>query len=277
MSEYTFPLTGPISLECKFGFGTLTVHAVPGLTEALVEAAAREADSAALSRLDVSLKGSTLVVSGPRPNTGWFDLPSFIGRHDESDALDITVRVPSGTPVKCGTYRADVTLDGSFGATDLASGTSEVKIGEVDGELRVRSGAGPLDVARITGSLTVKAGASDIRVQQVGSEAELAFGTGSVTIGQIGGAVRARSGSGSVDLGSVRGDVDVVTGAGSLTVGIESGVQAKLDVVTGMGQLHSDLPIAQAPSNGPAISIRARTGRGDVTVRRSAAPTAAAS
>lgn len=271
MTDQTFPLSGPISLECKFGFGSLTVQAVDGLTDAFVGAVARDPGSDILNRLDVSLDGSTLVVAGSRPTGGWFDLPSFMGRHDERDAVDITIRVPTGTPVKAGTFSADITLDGRFGDTDLASGTSEVRVGTVDGELRVRSGAGPVEADRVSGALTVKSGACDLRVGAVGASAELAFGTGSVTIDHAGGPVRVRSGNGSVELGGVRDDVDVVTGAGSLTLALDPGVQAKLDVVTGMGRLHSDLPVSKAPSAGRAVTIRARTGKGDVLIRRAKA------
>jgi hypothetical protein len=48
-------------------------------------------------------------------------------------------------------------------------------------------------------------------------------------------------------------------------------VAARLDVMTGSGQLRSDLPVADTPNPAArAISVRARTGSGDVHLVRAA-------
>ncbi|MCW2521899.1 MAG: hypothetical protein JWO63_234, partial [Frankiales bacterium] len=60
--------------------------------------------------------------------------------------------------------------------------------------------------------------------------------------------------------------------AGSFTVGLPPGRHARLDVVTGHGELRTEMPLEDsAPSDGaPPFTIRARTGRGDVTIQRAA-------
>ncbi|MDQ1690222.1 MAG: hypothetical protein QOD87_330, partial [Pseudonocardiales bacterium] len=41
MTIQTFPLSGPINLQCRFGFGSLTVRAEDGISEASVQLTAR--------------------------------------------------------------------------------------------------------------------------------------------------------------------------------------------------------------------------------------------
>jgi hypothetical protein len=83
------------------------------------------------------------------------------------------------------------------------------------------------------------------------------------------GAVRSRAGSGSVRVGAAHGDVDLTFGSGPITVGVPEGVAAHVDVTSGSGQVHSELPVEQAPrTSDRSISVRARTGSGEVRLRR---------
>jgi hypothetical protein len=63
------------------------------------------------------------------------------------------------------------------------------------------------------------------------------------------------------------GGLELTTGSGQLRVGIHSGVLAELDVSSGSGRAHSDLPVGGSPSQGEAaLRVRARTGSGDALV-----------
>jgi len=63
----------------------------------------------------------------------------------------------------------------------------------------------------------------------------------------------------------------VVSGSGGLEIGLPTGVSAKLDVHTGSGRVRSDLPIEDAPREAKSkITVRARTGSGDVRLFRAA-------
>jgi hypothetical protein len=87
----------------------------------------------------------------------------------------------------------------------------------------------------------------------------------------IRGAVRSRCGSGTARLGEVHGDVDLATGSGGLEIGLPIGVTARLDVHSGSGQVTSELPIDDKPTSAEdAITVRAKTGSGDVRLFRAA-------
>jgi hypothetical protein len=83
--------------------------------------------------------------------------------------------------------------------------------------------------------------------------------------------VRLRTGAGSARIANAQADVDLTSGAGGLAIGLPAGQQARLDVVTGSGQLRTDMPVEQSRAgDGRAVTIRARTGSGDVTINRAA-------
>ncbi|HZE66177.1 MAG TPA: DUF4097 family beta strand repeat-containing protein [Sporichthyaceae bacterium] len=262
----SFPLTGPIDAVVRLGRGSLTVHTREDLTEAIVQLDPRGGDGDVLDHFTVELQGHTLCVLGPRQG-GVPDL--FGGRRKGS--VDVVVEVPSGTALKLSTMDADVTVTGRCGRADVATGSAGITLDTVDGDLRLRYGSGESSVEAVHGSVQVKAGSGSARFGEVTGGLHCGFGSGSLDATVVRGDLRSRSGSGHVSVGAVHGDVDVATGSGGFTLGVPTGVAARLDVTTGSGQLHSDLPVEQNASPGARpITIRARTGSGDVRLTRAA-------
>lgn len=262
-----FPLSGAVSLDAKVGVGSVTVHARDELTEAAVTVTPRDAGSDVAERTRIDLVGSTLTVHVPKLG-GVLDL--FGGRMSRA-ALDIEVIVPSGTPLKINSYGADVTVTGRCGSTDIGAGSSRTELEYVDGDLRLRYGSGPARVGRVTGPATIKSGSGDVHIEEGAQRVVMACGSGTLEIGVAHGPVWMRAGSGQASIGVAEADVDLATGSGGLEVGLRPGQTARLDVTTGSGQLRSDLPLKDArPATGSVITIRARTGNGDVRVGRSA-------
>jgi Putative adhesin len=267
MTTTTFAITKPISLVGRIGHGSFRVTALDGLTEASVTLSARTEPSEILDRTTVELRGTTLQISSPRQG-GVFDL--FGGR--TRDAIDVEVTVPSGTPLKISCFTADVTVTGRCGNADIASGASEVDADYVDGDLRLRYGSGNCHVERVTGSVQTRSGSGSARFGEVGGTLTSACNTGRLDVGIARGAVRFRAGSGAATLGAIYDDVDLASGSGELRIGVPAGVSARLDLTTGSGHVEPQLPISQKPEGGGrAITIRARTGSGDVHLFRAAA------
>ena len=70
---------------------------------------------------------------------------------------------------------------------------------------------------------------------------------------------------------SPHGEVVAETGFGNVEIGVADGVAAWLDLHTSFGAVHNELEAADRPEPGEdAVEIRARTGYGDITIRRSA-------
>ncbi len=270
MPTTTFPLSGPTDLELRVGSGSLTVQAREGLTEASVTLEPRVADSDIVDRTVVEMRGSTLCVISPRQG-GIFDLPILGGRRHDRNAMDVTVAVPSGSDVKATTFTADITVDGRCGSADIASGNAAISLDDVDGDLRLRYGSSACQVGRVRGSVELRSGSGDLRCGEIGQELSAMRGSGALEVAAVHGPVRTRSGSGSTTLGEVHGNVDIASGAGALTIGIPAGRPAKLDLTTGSGRVDSDMPLDEKPASaGEAITIRARTGSGDIRLFRAA-------
>jgi hypothetical protein len=106
----TFPLSGPITLDCRLRFGSVTVHAQDDRGDASVTLRQRDTGSEVAAATTVELRGHTLVVHAPKPRGTIFDRPLLGGRYQQREAVDIDITIPSGTAVKIVAGDADVAL-----------------------------------------------------------------------------------------------------------------------------------------------------------------------
>jgi hypothetical protein len=235
MSTTTFPLAGPINLLVRLGRGSLTIRAEDDCTEAAVSITAEAEDL--VESISVELRGPTLSVIAPR-SAARFDRSRFTGSGRRRRAgVDVSITVPSGTAVKLTTATAGVRLTGRCGGADIAVGSSSVVLDHVDGDLRLR------------------------------------LGHGDATVGQVSGSVVLRAAAGDASIGAVHGEVDLASGSGRLEIGLPTGQRARLDITTGSGSVRSELPVDAAPTGDgaqPVITVRARTGSGDIRLFRAA-------
>jgi Putative adhesin len=228
---------------------------------------ARIAGSEILDRATVELRGSVLQISAPRQG-GIFDLFGARTR----DAIDVEVTVPSATPIKVSSFTATVVVTGRCGTADIAAATAEVTADWIDGDLRLRTGSGTCRVERVSGAVQARCGSGTTAFGEVGGALSFACGSGRLDVSTVRGAVRFRTGSGGATLDEIHDDVDLASGSGELRIGVPAGVCARLDLTTGSGHVDSQLPIeASSAGAGRAITIRARTGSGDVHLFRAAA------
>jgi hypothetical protein len=249
MIDKSFPLSGPIALDCRLEAGSLTVHAVEDAQQARVVLTPRQGSPDLSELYQVELVGDTLSVRGEH-NRGW----GLLGR-GEHDAADVVVELPAGSTARLRVGSAGVSTRGRLGDTDIACGSARVAVERVAGSLRIRGGSGSVEIG------------------EVAAAAAVSLGSGTVQIGVAHGPVRVKSGSGGAVIGAAGGDVEVTSGSGEITVGLPPGQPARLDVLTGSGRLRTEMDVSDhAPAAGSApITVRARTGSGDVIIRRSAA------
>jgi hypothetical protein len=269
MTTKTFPLDAAINLLGRIGHGSFTVTEQDDLTEATVTLAPRGKNSDLLESTLVEMSGRTLSVQTPRQG-GIFDL-GLLGGRSRREAIDITVTVPSGTAVKISAVTADITVTGRSGSADIASGSSTISLGDIDGDLRLRYGSGTARVGNVSGSVEARSGSGDAFFGEIGGALSAGCGSGNLEVVSVRGAVRSRAGAGAASLGAVYGDVDVARGSGTIAIGLPAGQPARLDVTTGSGRVNSELPIEDAPTTKLSpITVRARTGSGNVRLFRAA-------
>ncbi len=266
MTTQTFAVDRQLKLVVRIGHGSLRVTAVDGLSEATVTLSVRSGPSTVIEQTTVELRGSTLQIATPRTG-GIFDL---IGGRTQ-DAVDIEVTVPSGTPIRIGSFTADISLLGRCGGVDLGAGVTEFTAEQIDGDLRLRYGSGNSSIQRVTGSATVKSGSGVAHFGEVGGSLTSACGSGRLVVDTARGPVRFRTGSGEAELGAIFGNVDLASGSGALSIGVPAGVVARLDLTSGSGHIDPQLPVSAKPDRERgSITIRAKTGSGDVRLFRAA-------
>lgn len=265
----TFPLSGGINLSLRLGHGTALVQAMDDLTEATVEITGGPGTDDLVERMTVEMSGPTLTVHAPRQG-GLADLIAP-WRPQGKAGVDVVVTVPSGTALKAATFTASVTVKGRLGGADVATGSGAIMLDEIDGDLTLRYGSADSSTERVTGSVVVRSGSGNARFGEVLGDLVSGCGTGRLEVGSVRGTVKARAGSGEAHLDAVHGDVDLASGSGPMSIGLPAGVPVKIDVMTGSGSVNSELPIEERPATHTgAITVRARTGSGDVRLFRAA-------
>ena len=264
----TFPLTGPINLSVRLGRGSVVVRTADDLETATVELAPHPGAEVLAGQFTVELVGRTLTIAAPREG-GLADIVSR-WRQRSRDGVAVTVRVPTGTALKIATSEAPVTVTGRCGVGDIATGSAAVTLDHVDGDLRLRYGNGGSRVDRVSGSVVIRSGSGEAHFGSIEGSLEHCCGRGQLDVGEVHGAVRSRNGAGSCRLSAVHGDVDLASGAGAMSIGLPAGAAARVNATTGSGRVHSDVPIEDRPkpAAGKTISVRARTGSGEIRLFR---------
>lgn len=184
--------------------------------------------------------------------------------------LAVTISAPESSTVSVRTGAGDVKVNGRAGRTFARTGSGDVRIGKIDGDADVATGSGHVDLDIISGGGRVRTGSGSIAIAGLQGPANITSSSGAITLGEVSGDLTLRSGTGSVRVDDAKsGSFQITTGSGELILRVHPGVTAELDLSTGSGRAHSDLPVSPTrPPTDPELVIRGRTGSGDVLVTR---------
>ncbi len=182
--------------------------------------------------------------------------------------LVVDVTAPTGSRVDVHAGSARVTVTGSAGNVGVRTGSGELNVAAVDGDVDIATGSGGVTIGPVTGRSRLRAGSGRISVASVGGPSEVKAGSAEVRFGAVHADLSARTGSGDLIVADAHGGrLDLKSGSGGLRVGVHAGVGAELDLSSGTGRAHSELPVASAPpEKRPTLVIRGRSGTGDVLV-----------
>jgi DUF4097 and DUF4098 domain-containing protein YvlB len=243
MSEQQFATPQPVRLEVRIAVGDVRVATVDGdKSTVTLEGSQKVADATR-----VEFTGDRLVIEQRRKS-----LVSFFERSDEP--LHVQVGIPHRSRVEIVTASGGATLDGSFAALQMKSASGDLVVaGELEGDARAETVSGDVRLPRVAGDLTVRTVSGDVEAQSV---------DGSVSVKSV---------SGDVHVGSLRdGKVTVKSVSGDVELGIASGTTLDLDARSASGDLGSEVPLSDTPSDngGPTVVIRSNTVSGDFRVFR---------
>lgn len=213
---------------------------------------------------------------------------------------DLRVMVPRGRAITVHLAAGATEVSDVDGAIHVASSAASIRSRGTRGALKLEAGSGTLDVADASGSVDLETGSGRITAAGVrGNQLKIDAGSGSVNVSDVdvatlavdvgsGGIemdgarspdVKLESGSGSIRAaltGVVRA-LRIETGSGSVALRLPANTSAELDVETGSGGIHSDIPIQVTRSERSHLigrmgdgqgRIRIETGSGSVTLQR---------
>lgn len=151
-------------------------------------------------------------------------------------------------------------------AVTVETGSGDVLVEELTGDVDARTGSGDVDLARLAGHVEVDTGSGDVSLCDVSGNVVAETGSGDVqATGSTSRMFDATTGSGSVIV-EMAGDfdrLDAETGSGDVLLTVPAG-DYDLQLDTGSGDVDVDPSVKEDPGADSCIS--AYTGSGDVTI-----------
>ncbi|XVQ13039.1 DUF4097 family beta strand repeat-containing protein [Spirillospora sp. CA-255316] len=144
-----------------------------------------------------------------------------------SGAIEVTIKLPTGSQVQAKTASAELRAIGRLGEVAFDGAYDQIKIDEAAG-LRLTATDGDVEVGRLRGPAEISTLRGDIRIAEA---------TG--------------------------GTLVLSTQSGDISVSAAAGVSASLDAGTGRGRVSNALK----NDGSPRLDIRATTSHGDITAR----------
>jgi hypothetical protein len=265
----TFDTPQPITATVEIVAGTIQLVASER-TDTVVEVRPRDEsrpqDVKAAEQVRVDFRNGTLSVVSHRG----FSFP-------RRGAVAVDVALPAGSRLQASVVSAQLRADGEYadckvasvsGAVAVESATGNVKVENVSGDISVQVAKELASVSTVSGDATFGELQGDIKFQAA---------SGSLSVGRLEGSLNAQTASGDVTVTTaVNGNISVQTSSGEVGVGIAEGTAAQLDLRTKSGRVRNSLQVSDGPADGDeTLVVHARTGSGDVVVRRATGPAAA--
>lgn len=215
----------------------------------------------------------------PDPITAILDIASGRIRLVAADRADTTVSVRPADPGKGRDVKAAEKTDIEFADGVLRIRTAEPKnqllgpTGNLDvtvelpagSRIQARTGSCELSGVGRLGDVVFEGAYRHIKVEEAAS-LRLSAVDGDVEVGWLGGPAQISTARGAIRIDEVaQGAVELSTQMGDITVGAAAGAAATLDAGTGHGRVHNALKNTDGAA--AALTIRATTGKGDITAR----------
>ncbi|BBY17604.1 DUF4097 family beta strand repeat-containing protein [Mycolicibacterium litorale] len=195
--------------------------------------------------------------------------PKFVSL-GRGGAVSIDIALPAHSRLQASSASADFTSDGVLGDCRFSSASGAARFDVVEGNIKADTASGDIAAQSVVGNVAIATASGDATFGRLEGDLKFQAASGALTVERLRGAVRAQTASGDVSVAAaVSGDVTVTTSSGDVGLGIPEGTAAKLDVHTRSGSFSNTLD----PSGGPAdgnekLVVHARTGSGDISVRR---------
>jgi DUF4097 and DUF4098 domain-containing protein YvlB len=257
MTNWEFPVSGPITLEARLPAGDIavTAGATHTATVSLSSMSGGKRGQQLIDEAEVTFDGGTLIVA----------VPERI-RLLSSTSLDLVVQVPTGSTARVRAASADVRCRGELGGLEVKSASGDVHAELVTGHAKVDTASGDIVLGEVTGDVRVTTASGDASVEHAGGKLTMNSASGDLRALRAESSAAARSASGDVLIGSMSsGRADLSTVSGDIKVAVQPGIGVYLDLFAMSGDVRSDLEASGAEGDA-ALTLHCRSISGDVHV-----------
>jgi hypothetical protein len=241
----------------------------------------RPEDVTAAEQTRVTYADGTLLVKGPRRLREWSPFA-------DGGSIDVDIELPAGSDLSGHTAAGGFRCTGSLGRCDLKSGTGAISLDQaarvkletagdislerVTADAELTTATGDVRAGEIGGSAVVKNSNGDTQVREVAGDLWVKAANGDIAVEHSHGSITAKTANGHIRVGSIdRGSLVAETATGHIEVGIAGGAAAWLDLDTKYGHVLNGLDATEGPGSADEqVEVRARTGLGNITIRREA-------
>jgi Putative adhesin len=278
----SFDTPGPISVSIELPIGEVRISSgdrADTVVDVQPSRADNDDDRRAAEQTRVDYADEHLTVKGARARA-WLT-------RARGGSVDVTIELPAGSHAEGAVGIGAFVCDGRLGDCRLRTGVGDIRVDHA-GAVNAKTGTGDVHVDVATGHAEVAAGSGEVRLRELDHTGVVKNANGDIWVGSAAGALRVRVANGSISVDRaqtsvgaktatgdvrvgevVRGSVVLETHAGDVDLGIREGTAAWLDVRSIAGSVHNALDAAEAPEPSAAtVEVRARTTVGDVAIRR---------
>lgn len=173
-------------------------------------------------------------------------------------AFTIRVTAPLASGVRVRAESSDVTLSGSASRAEVKTTAGDVVIDTVIGPAVVQTASGTVRVRTATAGADLRTTSGTLELDEVRERAQLHTTSGTVIVGTAHDDLSVRSVSGDVRIGSCRAGIsDITSVSGAVSVGIDTGVTARLDVTTITGRATAEFDVLDSDPGSAASAAPA--------------------
>ncbi|MFV8052746.1 DUF4097 family beta strand repeat-containing protein [Mycobacterium sp. 48b] len=227
----------------------------------------RASDVRAAEQARVDFHNGTLTVTAGRKVLS-------LGR---GGAVRVDIALPTGSRLNLSSASADIDADGVYSDCRCATAGGAVRVAKITGNIKADSASGDVSIGAVAGDARIATASGDASIDRADGDVRFQAASGSLVIGTLRGQVKHQAASGSVRVGvGISGALSAQTGSGEVEVGIPEGTAARLELKTHSGTVDNGLQASDGPADGDeTFMVHARTGSGDISVRRAVGPVSA--
>ncbi len=231
-----------------------------------------DASRAEKFHVDMTSSGNDVIVTGKLDESGFF--------HWDSGNLDVRYRVtvPRKYSIRGSTAGGDVRMKNVEGEIRFGTSGGDVVVNGITGTTDVSTSGGTVEASDVKGSMKLETSGGEVKAERIQGDIEAGTSGGDVTLLDIDGGMRAETSGGNVEV-SLRGDnrgIDLHTSGGNIIIHLPTGTKADLDASSSGGRVTCELPLTVSGEmdeneirgrvNGGGKTIRAETSGGNIRV-----------